>query len=121
MPAEPLLRLVYARGDWDFLLDADRVALFVPAKDVRIHWHLARTTVTSEPLPAESPRMEALARVARALFAELMVEAAVVDADVRQCRTCGCLEHLACEGGCAWVAADLCSACVAADEGVTRG
>lgn len=27
------------------------------------------------------------------------------------CRICGCTEHLACEGGCSWVAEGLCSSC----------
>lgn len=30
----------------------------------------------------------------------------------RTCRACGCTEWDACEGGCSWVARDLCSACV---------
>lgn len=30
---------------------------------------------------------------------------------VRHCRVCGCTDDRACEGGCAWVADDLCSAC----------
>lgn len=29
----------------------------------------------------------------------------------RTCRACGCWELRACEGGCAWIAADRCSAC----------
>lgn len=29
----------------------------------------------------------------------------------RACRECGCTEDAACEGGCSWVEADLCSAC----------
>lgn len=29
----------------------------------------------------------------------------------RYCRVCGCSEHDACERGCSWVDADLCSAC----------
>lgn len=29
----------------------------------------------------------------------------------RTCRQCGCTDTQACEGGCSWVAADLCSAC----------
>ena len=29
----------------------------------------------------------------------------------RICRICGCWELHACEAGCSWVAADLCSAC----------
>lgn len=33
-------------------------------------------------------------------------------ASLRRCRKCGCSNELACEGGCSWVAADLCSACV---------
>lgn len=30
----------------------------------------------------------------------------------RKCRVCGCTEYNACEGGCYWVAEDLCSKCV---------
>ncbi len=30
---------------------------------------------------------------------------------VRRCRECGCTDKFACEGGCSWVAPDLCSAC----------
>ena len=30
---------------------------------------------------------------------------------VRTCRVCGCTDELACEGGCAWAGADLCSRC----------
>jgi len=29
----------------------------------------------------------------------------------RRCRICGCTQERACEGGCYWVAPDLCSAC----------
>jgi hypothetical protein len=29
----------------------------------------------------------------------------------RTCRICGCWELAACEGGCCWIADDLCSAC----------
>jgi ParB family chromosome partitioning protein len=34
------------------------------------------------------------------------------DAELRVCRVCGCTDDRACEGGCSWVEADLCSACV---------
>ena len=30
------------------------------------------------------------------------------------CRVCGCSEHDACDGGCAWAEPDLCTACVGA-------
>lgn len=33
--------------------------------------------------------------------------------DVRTCRDCGCTDETGCEGGCTWVADDLCSACQA--------
>jgi len=33
------------------------------------------------------------------------------EGQVRTCRICGCTEKHACEGGCSWVAPDLCSAC----------
>lgn len=31
--------------------------------------------------------------------------------DVQRCRMCRCVEAHACEGGCSWVEADLCSVC----------
>jgi hypothetical protein len=34
------------------------------------------------------------------------------DADEAACRVCGCTELEACDGGCIWVEADLCSRCV---------
>jgi ParB/RepB/Spo0J family partition protein len=39
------------------------------------------------------------------------------------CRVCGCTEDNACEGGCSWVEADLCSSCapVADSDGITDG
>ena len=33
-------------------------------------------------------------------------------AAIRSCRECGCTETSACRGGCSWVGANLCSACV---------
>lgn len=33
------------------------------------------------------------------------------EAMARACRVCGCTDCQACEGGCWWVAADLCSSC----------
>jgi hypothetical protein len=33
------------------------------------------------------------------------------ESTARTCRHCGCTAGRACEGGCSWVAADLCSAC----------
>lgn len=33
---------------------------------------------------------------------------------VRTCRECGCTDDHACDGGCSWVADDLCSACARA-------
>ncbi|MCD7947526.1 MAG: hypothetical protein LUG13_04405 [Oscillospiraceae bacterium] len=32
--------------------------------------------------------------------------------ETKRCRVCGCTEHNACDGGCAWVEDDLCSRCV---------
>jgi ParB family chromosome partitioning protein len=34
-----------------------------------------------------------------------------LEAEIAQCRVCGCTEYCACEGGCSWVEDDLCSAC----------
>lgn len=30
---------------------------------------------------------------------------------VQQCRECGCIQEVACRGGCSWTEEDLCSAC----------
>lgn len=31
--------------------------------------------------------------------------------DMPRCRVCGCTDDFACEGGCIWAEADLCSRC----------
>lgn len=31
--------------------------------------------------------------------------------DLQVCRSCGCTEDNACDGGCSWITPDLCSAC----------
>lgn len=36
---------------------------------------------------------------------------AIITAELRACHRCGCSEDRACTPPCAWVAADLCSAC----------
>lgn len=38
-------------------------------------------------------------------------------ADVRQCVKCGCTDDQACDGGCTWVAENLCSSCSDAVDG----
>jgi len=38
--------------------------------------------------------------------------------DVRRCRMCACTDDEACEGGCWWVADDLCSRCSSAAAGI---
>jgi hypothetical protein len=40
--------------------------------------------------------------------------------DEPSCCVCGCTQNDACEGGCSWVAADLCSACQASWEEAVR-
>lgn len=35
-----------------------------------------------------------------------------VGIDLRRCRACGCTDDAACDGGCSWAEADLCSRCV---------
>lgn len=49
---------------------------------------------------------EALHEAMLAGLADILLELGPI------CRVCGCTEERACEGGCTWVAADLCSACV---------
>lgn len=39
-------------------------------------------------------------------------EAGNVERIAGVCRVCGCTEFTACENGCSWVEADLCSACL---------
>lgn len=38
-------------------------------------------------------------------------EQVLAEFEFRYCRVCGCSEHDACEGGCSWAGADLCSEC----------
>jgi len=62
-------------------------------------------------------RIEAIATdfaiaVAQAVLRSSVAELAELATDERSCRLCGCTELAACEGGCFWVAEDLCSACV---------
>lgn len=52
-----------------------------------------------------------LNRCGQALMIERAAEL-VAEARARSCRVCGCTDERACEGGCRWVEADLCSACV---------
>ncbi|MDP1555782.1 MAG: hypothetical protein Q8L84_09995 [Hyphomonas sp.] len=40
---------------------------------------------------------------------------------LRACRVCGCIDERACEGGCEWVGADLCSACVPDADSAREG
>jgi hypothetical protein len=50
-----------------------------------------------------------------AASSDVVLEHALVGAlDARRCRVCDCTDDRACEGGCSWVEADLCSACVGA-------
>lgn len=58
-------------------------------------------------------------RAERALLAEHGVDLS----DEPTCRGCGCSDSLACEEGCWWVEADLCSACAdqVDDEEPARG
>jgi hypothetical protein len=52
------------------------------------------------------------AATARALLAHIEVlELRVYELDGDFCRVCGCTQNNACEGGCHWVEADLCSSC----------
>ncbi len=48
---------------------------------------------------------------AEAETALLEVEELLGRVDGPACRICGCTMHMACEDGCAWIEADLCSAC----------
>lgn len=40
--------------------------------------------------------------------------------DARACANCGCTDERACDGGCWWVAEDLCSACQPQPESENR-
>lgn len=50
------------------------------------------------------------------LTVEAVSRVLVEAATQRHCRVCGCTEAFACEGGCHWAEADLCSACVGAPK-----
>ena len=51
----------------------------------------------------------------RKLIAGFAPDAAAAIGAEQRCRDCGCSESLACEEGCWWVEADLCSSCSAED------
>lgn len=69
---------------------------------------------------AEAARNE-IARIFRdslplgAFFERAAARPSLAALGLAQCRRCGCTDALACEGGCSWVEADLCSACATED------
>jgi len=70
-------------------------------------------TETDAKLLAGRIRREQLTGAEALAEAWLLGATAVVNvlAGRRTCRVCGCHDHAACEGGCSWVEADLCSTC----------
>lgn len=74
-----------------------------------VEWRVQRTAVTTvEPMDPGSPRRDRFDEI-RAAHPEMrMIE---LPADVRQCVDCGCVEALACDKGCEWAGARLCSVC----------
>lgn len=86
-----------------------------------IQWKAGGEVLTGcDKLAAVSPELDSAfcpnchwqCRISGAWFVDVLR----VVVGVRSCSVCGCTDDEACDGGCAWVADDLCSACI--DEGL---
>lgn len=98
------VRFILGRAEWDYLSGEDRSLLEDPSRSNRpvdrVRWEVARSTAFSEPVSARGLRGVALSNAAAYLFNEAQVEFAYMDADARRCRVCGCVDEIACDGGC---------------------
>jgi len=89
-----------------------RAAEVPPAAPGRQVWVEARTT-TWTTVPERSARHLYLAALARR-WRERGVYLVELDATAPRCRACGCVDELACPGGCAWATKvpRICSTCL---------
>lgn len=107
------LRVVFCIGRkvWDGLSAKGRDQLRRPDGATHPAEHVAwteySTVVRSEPLEDGDVRLAALDRLSE------RVGLVVAGIEVPYCRGCGCIESIACEGGCAWTDGTkrLCTAC----------
>lgn len=105
------------RGVWDRLGEWPQDQLHRPTGSPRpemaVAWTVLATTARSEPLEETDPRTASLRRLAERMG---LVE---LGADEPRCKHCGCVEEIACPGGCTWAEPtegmeDVCSQCVEA-------
>lgn len=100
--AEPLaaqVKVIVPRDAWPMVADALRSAVGLLAR-----WAVRRTACDAVVSREQLADVREVLRVAGAHAIEAEV-------DVRQCDACGCVEELACDGGCSWTGASRCSAC----------
>lgn len=88
------------------------------AREAGQMWSLRSGLVDQAAQSSDAPNLaadlladaEQASRVA-ARAALVAIALQLTGAEEETCRVCGCTEDAACEGGCHWVAAGLCSAC----------
>lgn len=110
-PVVPLVRLVIPRAAWAYLADAMRAAV----RGTDVTWAVRRTAVSAV-VPNGSAVLEAALRG----LGDVGLAPVIVDAAAPQCLGCGCVDALACDGGCGWVGRARCSACVGEQLGQKR-
>ena len=93
------LRIVY-----DALPEARRRALFLPG----VSWSARGIRVESSPVAVGSEAHRALVGAVAKFATRIYIETAE---GARRCAWCGCTDDFACNGGCAWIQPDRCSAC----------
>ena len=102
-PAAAQVKVIVPRNAWPVLSGALRSAVGADGR-----WTVRRTACDAVIPRALLPRVREVLRNTGAYAIE-------AHADVRQCDACGCVEQMACEGGCAWVGAARCSRCAPED------
>ncbi|MFO0610204.1 MAG: hypothetical protein U0324_43995 [Polyangiales bacterium] len=107
----PLVRLVIPRDAWAFVADSLRAA----ARGTDVTWSVRRTAASAV-LPNGSAVFSASLRA----LADMGLAPVIVDAAAPQCVGCGCVDALACDGGCSWVGLARCSSCAEPKRGARR-
>lgn len=107
----PLVRLVIPRDAWAFVADSLRAA----ARGTDVTWSVRRTAAS-----AVLPNGSAVFTASLRALADMGLSPVIVDAAAPQCVGCGCVDALACDGGCSWVGLARCSCCVQEKRGARR-
>lgn len=104
-------RLVIPREGWPFVADALREA----TRGTEAQWRV-QTSAVWIVLPEGDRALHAC----RVVLAEAGVPAADVDPAAPQCEACGCVDQVACEGGCRWAGINRCTRCAQSESGPRR-